>query len=131
METYAPPGWPDGVPPPGVEEWESRAADFLLDCCPPEFRAVPVLRGHPVVLATFARHCVSGRRRAVVDGLGTVRGDLAGRVAPEIVSAAVEAWHAQEALLARMQRSVDLVGRALGGERFVPRIGAGGIRRQR
>lgn len=128
MDGYAPPGWPGSVRPPGAEGWESEAAEFLLGCCPPEFRVVPVLRRHPVVLAAFARHCVAGRRRAAVDGLGTIRTDLADRVPPEVVTAAVEAWHAEEASLARMHRAVDLVGRALRGERFAPRMGSDGIR---
>jgi hypothetical protein len=58
-----------------------------------------------------------------VDGLGAVRIDLADRVPPEVVSEAIDIWHAEEARLARVQRAVDLLRRALQGDRFVPRMG--------
>ena len=51
-DVYLPPGWPPGVAPPGTEDWEATAVEFLLEL-------VPDLRGHsarryPVVLAAIA-----------------------------------------------------------------------------
>jgi hypothetical protein len=123
MDGYAPPGWPATVRPPAAPEWEQQAVEYLLDCCPPHFRGRSTLLRHPVVLATFAEHCVAGQRRAAVDGLGAVRVDLADRP-PEVVAEAIDIWHAEEARLARVQRGVGLLRRALQGERFVPRMGA-------
>ena len=51
---YAPPGWPDGVRPPGVPGWEAEAVEWLFDWSPPSWRQDPVLTRHPVVLARFA-----------------------------------------------------------------------------
>src|SRR3954451_10775033 len=123
MDGYAPPGWPETVRPPAAPDWEQQAVDYLLDCCPPDFRGRSTLVRHPVVLAAFAGHCVAGQRRATVDGLGAARAELEDRVPPEVVTEAIDIWHAEEARLARVQRSVDLLRRALQGERFVPRLG--------
>src|SRR4051812_49588967 len=69
MEAYAPPGWPDGVRPPGAPDWDVSAVAFLFDCCPADFRSYPVLRRHPLVLALFAVHFVAGQCRAAQEGL--------------------------------------------------------------
>ena len=49
-----PSGWPESVSAPGTQRMESDAVGFLLDCCPPDYRAYPLLRREPVVLARFA-----------------------------------------------------------------------------
>ena len=55
MPTFvAPPGWPAQVRPPDAPDWERTAQNWLLDICPPEYRAYPALRRHVVVLARFA-----------------------------------------------------------------------------
>lgn len=124
MDGYVPPGWPAEVRPPGAQDWEAQAVSYLLDCCPPDFRAHPMFRRHPLVLATFATHCVRGQQRAAADGLADVRQDLGERVEPHVVDQAVDIWQAEVARLARVERSVDLIRRALLGERFVPRLRA-------
>jgi hypothetical protein len=40
-DVYLPAGWPDGVAPPGAEDWEASAVAWLVD-------AVPDLRTHAV-----------------------------------------------------------------------------------
>jgi hypothetical protein len=77
-----------------------------------------------MVLAAFARHSVSGQRRAATDGVSMARSDLEQRVDQRVIAEAVDAWQAELARLARVERAVDLVSRALGGERFTPRLGA-------
>lgn len=124
MDGYAPPGWPDAVRPPGATDWDRQAVAYLLDCCPADFRGHPVLQRHPMVLAAFARHSVSGQRRAATDGVSMARSDLEQRVDQRVIAEAVDAWQAELARLARVERAVDLVSRALGGERFTPRLGA-------
>ncbi|MGJ3509536.1 hypothetical protein [Enemella sp. A6] len=122
VQVYVPPGWPGEVRPPGAPGWERTAAAYLLDCCPPEFRAYPVLRRHPVVLARFAAEFVEGQLRAARSGLPGMRVSLIDHVSPEVVDRAVDAWQAQEAHLRRVQRSVALVEEALRGRVFVKKL---------
>ncbi len=119
---YTPPGWPEGVRPPHTEEWEDTAAAFLLDCCPAEYRGYPVLRRHPVVLARFAAEHVESQVQACRDGIGGVRASLSPHVSPEVLEAALAAWHEQAALLRRRRREVALVEEALRGKVFIQKM---------
>lgn len=64
VQNFVPRGWPETVLPPGVPDWEQSAADWLLGCCPPDYRGYAVLRRHPSVLARFAGDFIEGRIRA-------------------------------------------------------------------
>ena len=119
---YVPPGWPAQVRPPGAPDWESTAIGFLLDCCPPDFRAYRVLRNHPVVLARFAARFVEGQHRCTQEGLAEIRTSLKDLVASGVVEAAAEAWLAEDARLARTRRAVLLVEQALRGQAFVRKL---------
>jgi hypothetical protein len=121
-QVYTPPGWPERVRPPGTPDWELTAAAFLLDCCPADYRAYPVLRRHPVVLARFAAEFVESQVRASADGLAGVRTSLADFVTPEVVQAAADAWAEQGAGLVRLRREVGLVEEALRGRVFVRKL---------
>ncbi len=121
-QAYTPPGWPARVRPPNTPDWEVTAAAFLLDCCPSDYRAYPVLRRHPVVLARFAAEFVESQVRASADGLAGVRTSLADHVAPEVVQYAAEAWAEQGARLVRLRREVGLVEEALRGKVFVRKL---------
>ena len=117
---YVPPGWPERVRPPGAPDWELTATEFLLDCCPADYRRYRLLRRHPVVLARFAAVFVEAQERASREGLAGVRMSLADLVAPEVIAGAVEVWSQQQAFLARLRREVTMVEEALRGRRFVP-----------
>jgi hypothetical protein len=119
---YTPPGWPERVRPPGAPDWEATAIAFLLDCCPADFRAYPVLRNHPVVLARFAMQFVEGQYHSTQEGLAGVRIKLLDYVSPDVVEAAAEAWLEQSAQLVRVRRAVALVEEALRGKVFVRRL---------
>ena len=119
---HVPPGWPDGVRPPGAPDWEGSATAYLLDCCPADFRAYPVLRRHPVVLAQFAARFVEGQCQTTRDGLAQVRTALRRDVSPAVLEEAAQAWLEQGARLARTRRAVNLIGDALHGWVFVPRL---------
>lgn len=122
MSGYVPPGWPERVRPPGASDWEDSAAAFLFDSCPHDFRAYPVLRRHPVVLARFAAIFVESQLDAAKSGLEGARAELRDLVAPEVVEASVAAWQDQASALRRRLREVFLVEAALRGRRFVRRL---------
>jgi hypothetical protein len=119
---YVPPGWPAQVRPPGTAGWEASAITYLLDCCPPDFRAYRVLRNHPVVLAQFAIHFVNGQHEASQRGLAAVRTSVSDYVEADVVEAASQAWLEQGARLARTRRAVALVEEALRGRAFVRKM---------
>lgn len=119
---YVPPGWPGRVRPPGTSDWERTATEFLLDCCPADYRRYRLLRRHPVVLAMFATVFVEAQVAASRDGLAGVRVGLADFVEPEVIGEAVEVWSQQQAWLARLRREVGMVTEALRGRQFVRRL---------
>lgn len=122
MTPALPAGWPDEVRPPDTPDWQRSAVAWLFDQCPPDYRAYDVLRAHPPVLARFAATCLDGAVDAADAGLRTVRHELGGRVAPEVVEAAVAAYERERHRLRRARHAVELVERALRGERWVPRL---------
>ncbi|MFL6139977.1 MAG: hypothetical protein ACJ74O_19550 [Frankiaceae bacterium] len=117
-----PPGWPAEVRPPGTADWERSALAWLLDLCPPDYRAHEVLRRHPVILARFAAGHVEAGVSAARKGLATVRADLRDLVPPEAIDAAVAAYEREGDRLAAAGRGVAVVAAALRGERWVPRL---------
>jgi hypothetical protein len=117
-----PPGWPAEVLPPQAPGFERSAVAWLLDLCPPDYRAHEVLRRHPLVLARFAAQHVTAGVEAARAGLRTLRADLAGLVPPEAVEAALGAYDREGRRLVRAGRQVELVAAALRGERWVPRL---------
>lgn len=119
---YLPPGWPESVRPPGAPGWEATATEFLLDCCPPDYRGYGVLRRHPVVLARFATEHLDGQRIASRSGLTRLRIDLTDRVPPPVLTSAIAVWQEQAAATERRQQAVELVERALRGTVFVRRL---------
>jgi hypothetical protein len=119
---YAPPGWPAGVRAPGVPGWEATAVNWLLDVSPPEYRAYPGLRRHPLVLARFALLHVEASQAAVNRGLSEARGILRDVAGETEIAAAIDTWHREAARLIGVRRSVGLVEEALGGRRYVARM---------
>jgi hypothetical protein len=117
-----PPGWPQEVRPPGTPNWERSAVGWLLDLCPPDYRAYEVLRRHPVVLARFAAHHVQSGVDAARLGLATVRDELRDVVPAETVAAAVAAYEREGARLLVTRRALGLVEEALRGTRFRRRL---------
>ena len=122
VSDLVPPEWPAEVLPPQAPDWERSAVAWLLDQCPPDYRAHEVLRKHPVVLARFARGHVESAVEAARQGLRTLRADLRGVVPPDVVEAAIGAYDREGRRLARTARQVGLVEGALRGERWVPRL---------
>lgn len=117
-----PPGWPEAVRPPGAPDWQRSAVSWLFDQCPPEYRAHDVLRTYPVVLARFAATALDAAVAAADAGLRTVRVELRDQVPPDAIEAAVNAYERERHRLRAARHAVDVVERALRGERWVPRL---------
>jgi hypothetical protein len=118
----APPGWPQAVLAPGLQEWERTAVNWLLDVCPPEYRTYPGLRRHPVVLARFAVLHVEAGQAAVQRGLSDARGVLRDVAGQAEIAAALSVWECESARLVGVRRAVGLVEEALRGRRYVARM---------
>lgn len=120
-QSYIPPGWPSAVLPPGVVDWEKSAACWLFDCCPADYRAYPVLRRHPVILACFVADFVEGQIRSSRAALAKARAALTDYVEPQVLESAITLLETEETRLVRVRRSVALVEEALRGKVFLPR----------
>lgn len=112
---YVPPGWPDAISPPGSENWEVSAVEWLLDLIP-EYRLYPTVRRYPVVLAFIARHVLSGAVEGARGGYRTFRSDLGEQVPPHVIDAALRDCRTEGRRLAAAVRAVELVERALRGD---------------
>jgi len=122
-----PAGWPPEVRAPGSPDWERSAMAWLFDQCPPDYRGYDVLRRQPLVLARFAAIALDAAVAAADQGLHTVRAELgdrllAGKVPPEVIEEAVAAFERERHRARSARRAVDVVERALRGERWVPRL---------
>jgi hypothetical protein len=120
MVSYVPPGWPGSVPPPGTDAWEAAAVKWLTGLIPPGYWDMPVLREYPVVLAALARHhtmaCLLGMR----DSYRTVRTDLGPYLPPQAIGEVLDVHVREGGRLRADAEAVELVSRALRGERFSP-----------
>jgi len=117
-----PPGWPAEVRPPATPDWERSAMAWLFDQCPADYRGYDVLRRHPLVLARFAATALDAAIGAADAGLRTVRVELRDRVQPDVIEEAAAAYEQERHRLRGCRRAVDLIERALRGERWVPRL---------
>jgi len=118
----SPPGWPRGVRPPDAPDWERTACNWLLDQCPPDYRAYPALRRHPVVLARFAVLHIEANQAACRRGLSEARSGLREVADLAIIEAAITTWHAEDSRLLGVRREAGLVEEALRGRRYVARL---------
>jgi hypothetical protein len=110
---HVPRGWPAAVSPPGTEDWEATAADWLLDLLP-ELREYPTMRQHPIVLAFHARRVLDGALEG--DRCGYTRSELGALAPPNVTAAALGEFHAEGQRLSAALRAVELVERALRGK---------------
>jgi hypothetical protein len=117
-----PPGWPRAVPDPDSPEFADRVVAWMLDLCPPDYRAHSVLRRHPVALARLAALHAEATLAAARAAYAGARRDLAGRVPPEAVDEILAALSHEGAHLAAQVREIALVEEALQGRRWRPRL---------
>lgn len=117
-----PAGWPPSAPAPGTPGWERRAVSYLLDVAPGQYRAEPVYTRFPAVLAWRVEALVEAQLGAARASYARARAELGDVVTPEAVGEALAALEREGAHLLALRREVDLLGRALRGEAFVPRL---------
>jgi hypothetical protein len=110
------------VPPPGSADWADGAVKWLLDQCPPEYRAYEVLRLYPVALSRLAVHHVDAELTAARRGYASARAALRELLPAEAIDRVLVAYEREGARLTALQRSVDLVDQALRGRQFRPRL---------
>ena len=95
---------------------------WLFDQCPADYRGYDVLRRQPLVLARFAATAVDAAIAAADQGLRTIRVELRDRVPPDVVEAAAATYEQERHRLRACRHAVDMVEKALRGERWVPRL---------
>ncbi len=117
-----PPGWPVQVPDPAHPEFPARVTGWLLDLCPPEYRAHELLRRHPVVLARLAALHAQADLAAARSAYSGARRDLAERVPAEVIAETLDLLSLEGAHLAARVREVGLVEDALHGKRWRPKL---------
>lgn len=117
-----PPGWPRELPDPEDPEFPGRAVAWLLEICPPSYRAQLVFRRYPLGLARVAVHHAEGQLRAAREAYSAARRELAGELPVEAVGGVMAALEAAGAGLAAQQREVGLVADALAGRRWRPKL---------
>ncbi|MBO3751897.1 hypothetical protein J5X84_38005 [Streptosporangiaceae bacterium NEAU-GS5] len=125
---YVPPEWPTAVRRPDVPDWEVSAATWLLDACPPDYRAYTVLRRHPVTLAFLARLHVDGQIEAARVGFRTA-GSLNAFVEPHTRDEIQEVLRREGPRLVALAASIAAVEHALRGGTFTEQIRPDGARR--
>lgn len=122
QDGIAPPGWPHGVRPPGVDGWEETAVAWLWDLCPAEYRRHEVLQRHPVLLARLARQHAIAALAAARRGYGTARTEVGPRLGPQVVDGLLRMYEHEGGRAAAVEREVELVEAALAGRRWNPRL---------
>jgi hypothetical protein len=95
---------------------------WLLDLAPPEFRSHEVFRRHPLVLAWAVQHYVDAALEASRAAYASARADLAAAMPPEVVTETLRALEFEGVRLAAVQRQVAMVGEALAGATWRPRL---------
>lgn len=121
MDVYVPPDWPREVAVPGSDDWEATAVSWLLGLVPEYGEHATVVR-HPVILASIARHVLTGAVEGARHGYRTVRTELSELAPPHAVDAALVAYRAQGFEMSARVRAVILVERALRGETFTEKM---------
>ena len=111
-DVHVPAGWPQAVAPPGAQDWEASATEWLLGLVP-DLRQHAMARRHPLILATIARHVLAGAVDGARAGYRTARTELGEAVPPHAVDAALTAYRDLGRQMVRDARAVELVERAL------------------
>ena len=95
---------------------------WLLDVVPPDYREHDVLLRHPIALAALARHHTAASVEGARAAYRTARAELGKDLPPDAMTAVLAAYQAEGRRLVAAAGAVELVARALRGERFVSQL---------
>ncbi|WP_346101379.1 hypothetical protein [Nonomuraea maheshkhaliensis] len=112
-----PSGWPQQVPPPGVNGWEKAALTWLFEQIPADYRKHIVFAEHPAALASAALVHLQHAYRAVAAGYRTAAVDLKAYLPPDALDAVLATYRHERERIVHCGRSVPLVARALEAHR--------------
>ena len=101
---------------------QRSALEWLLDLCPADYRGYRVLLRHPAALVHLAALHVDAQVQAGHRALATARSGLAEEVPASVMPEVLAVLETEQARLMAAQRAVQLVGEALAGQRYVPRL---------
>ncbi len=65
--------WPSDLIPAGAPGWEIKAAAWLLDRCPSEFRTYEIFRTHPAALGYVTQFQLAHQVEAIRDAYRSAR----------------------------------------------------------
>lgn len=95
---------------------------WLLDQCPPDYRAYAAWRRHPVALAWVTVRHVDAQLEAMRQAYREARVDLGELVPPEGLADILADLEAEGVRLRAAARSARLLYDALQGRRYIPRL---------
>ena len=122
MAAAAPPGWPRPVPPPGTPGWQDAAAEWLLDCCPADYRGYDAWCRHPVALAWIATRHVAAQVQAMREAYRQARVELGTHLDAAALADVLAALEREGLRLRADAHACDLVAGAFQGRAYVPRL---------
>lgn len=110
------------MPPPDAPGWQPAAVSWLLDHCPPDYRAYAAWRRNPVALAWVTVRHVDAQLEAMRQAYRDVRVELGDLVTTEALTEILADLEAEGVRLRGAARSARLVLEAMQGKRFIPRL---------
>jgi hypothetical protein len=93
--------------------WTDRAALWLFDHSPAEYRQYAFLRRHPLILAWLVRQNNEALTHAARRSYSTARAELAPLVSPLVIAQLLATLERDGARLLALQREADLVWDAM------------------
>ena len=110
------------MPPAQTPGWEDRAVAWLLDHCPPDYRAYAGWRKNPVALAWLADRHIDGQVGAMRQAYREARVELGELVTAEALAEILSNLEAEGLRLVAAKRSAGLLLEAMQGKHFIPRL---------
>lgn len=110
------------MPPPGAAGWQQAAVAWLLDHCPPDYRAYAGWRRHPVALAWVTARHIDAQLTAMREAYRDVRVELGDLIPARGLEQVLADLESEGLRLRGDARAARLVCDALEGKQYVPRL---------
>ena len=95
---------------------------WMLDQCPPDYRAYAGWRRHPIALAWLTLRHVDGQAAALREAYREARVEIGPHVTPDALTEILAEIEAEGLRLVAASRAARLVHEALQGKVFAPRL---------